>query len=79
MKYHKIVVISLKYLLVQISEPAKGKSRQLEAAIEARDVIADAALSAFDWANQGNVANIVGTVLKPSAIPQSIPNTGNSG
>ena len=72
-------------MLVQISEPAKGKSRQLEAAIEAGGVLSDAAssiaqgvLSAFDKANQENVASIVGPVFDPSAIPQST-NTGSAG
>ena len=67
-------------MLVQISGPAKGKSRQLDSLGEIGPALVDLknkAVSAFDRANQNNVAQVVGPLFDPSAVPQST-NTGNT-
>ena len=83
-----------RYLLVQISETKKGNARQLgglgssglgpsinnELSFGIK-TIKDAALSAFDKANEENVAKIIGPVLQPSPsnIPSSLGSIGSSG
>ena len=71
-------------MLVQISEPVKGKARQgtagdgyLNRLGDLASGIAGGIKSAFDSANQDNVAKIVGPLFDPSAVPQST-NIGNT-
>ena len=78
-------------MLVQISEPAKGKSRQVDgilgsgpigtglgtAIADLGSAIGNKVKSAFDSANQEAVKTAIGPLFEPSAVPQPT-NIGNT-